>query len=155
MTSAYATLVSIILFFEFLPTLDWKPTPKGKSKILMQQSYHLRWAYRVGIFIMTAINGVKALVYCYFLFNKNLNNEWLKYFYSTPTGITLIERQKSIMQEGGVTLLAESALLIIFTSLARNYRSIVVSVKDSVFYRKRMVASSQSALLDELHLSSV
>jgi len=128
----------VIIFFEFLPTVDWKKKKTGNSKILLEQSFHLRWAYRVGLVLMTTINCLKALVFGFYLFTQNADNEWLKYFYS-ETSLKGDELKKSLFREGGCSLIAESLLLLLLSRLAKDYRPIVLSVKDGIFYQERMV----------------
>ena len=87
---------------------------------------------------MTTINCLKALLFGLYLLTQNAENQWLKYFYSDTT-LKGDELKKSLFMEGGCTLIVESLLLLLLSRLAKDYRPIVLSVKDGIFYQERMV----------------
>ena len=142
MTNMLAALTILMIIFEMVPTFQWKVHKGVKSKILLEQGPHLKIVYVLCLLGMMLLSIVKTLLLGMFFLSKELNSTYLGYVTDPAVGTTNTMMIRSVLRQGGFTLIAEGLLIFFIANTIKRYRPHVVSVKDVIFYKARMVRLS-------------
>ena len=139
-TNIYAAVIALVMFAEMMPTVKWKVVSFTKEKILLEQGNLLRIVYYFAVFVFSAVNIFKAVMFFLLVLSQDLGGSLIDYFLSEPSRNNI----KSARREGAFTLVSESFLILITVSCIQLYRPIIISAKDGIFYRSQMVIKINS-----------